>query len=260
MLLGEPPRTDFDVRFSLFGIPIRITPFFWLAAALLGWHPTTNAQGQSDPRLLIGWCAAVLISILIHELGHAFAFRYFGTMSHVVLYHFGGVAVPDSYGSSFNMGRSRNPYSQIMISLAGPVAQLTAALVVILIVAASGHNVPLYGFVGRLLPRPLVPDIQSEALFYSTQFFLYISVYWALLNLLPVYPLDGGQIARELFVIFGRGDGIKNSLLLSLLTGGGVALLAFGNQDFYLGMLFGMLAFSSYQILQAYGGGFGGRW
>jgi Zn-dependent protease len=260
VLLGEPPRTEFDLNFSLFGFPIRITPFFWLASLLLGWNPTSH-EGKTDPKLLIAWCVAVLVSILIHELGHSFAFRYFGTMSHVVLYHFGGVAVPDSYSSSFsNLGRSKNPHAQIMISLAGPVAQMAAAMFLIGIIAASSHNVPLYGFVGDLLPRPAVPDLQPDTLFYFTQFFLYISVYWALINLLPVYPLDGGQIARELFLLYGRGDGIRHSLMLSVFTGGVVALLAFGNQDFYLGILFGMLAYSSYQVLQAYGGGYGGRW
>ncbi len=261
MLLGEPPRTDFDINFSLFGFPIRITPFFWLAAVLLGWSSTTNSQGQSDPKMLVAWCVAVLLSILIHELGHAFAFRYFGSAAHVVLYHFGGVAVPEGYGSSFgSAGRSRNPYAHIMISLAGPVAQMAVAVLLIGIVAVSGHDVPLGGFVGALLPRQVAPPLQPFTLLAFTAYFLYISVYWALINLLPVYPLDGGQIARELFQLYSRGDGIKNSLLLSVFTGGAVALLAFSNRDFYLGILFGMLAYSSYQVLQAYGGGYGRRW
>jgi Zn-dependent protease len=180
-------------------------------------------------------------------------------MSHIVLYHFGGVAVPDSYGSSFsNMGRSRNPHAQVMISLAGPLAQMAVAMVLIGVIAASGYNVPLYGFIRKLLPPQPLLDLQPDTLFYFAQFFLYVSVYWALVNLLPVYPLDGGQIARELFLLYGRGDGIRNSLLLSMLTGAGIALFAFGNQQFYLGILFGMLAYSSYQVLQAYGG-FGGR-
>ena len=30
--------------------------------------------------------------------------------------------------------------------------------------------------------------------------FIQIGLFWAVMNLIPVYPLDGGQIARELFV------------------------------------------------------------
>lgn len=258
MLLGEPPRTQFDIQVGLFGFPIRVTPFFWIAALLLGWSGT-----DGDPHLLIAWVCAVFLSILIHELGHAFAFRYFGTQAHVVLYHFGGLAIPDGYG----MG-ARDPYRQIAISLAGPVAQMAGALVLMLIVAVSGHQIPLGGFLGELLPIVDAPSLPRDTrltsfLFFFVVFFLYVSLYWALLNLLPIYPLDGGQIARELFSVFGGSDGIKNSLILSVCTGGAVAVFALLNGETYLLILFGMLAASSYQTLQAYmggGGGFGRRW
>ena len=253
MLLGEPARTQLDLQFPLFRFPIRITAFFWLAAVLLGYGST-----QGDPQLLVSWVLAVLLSILIHELGHAFAFRYFGIESRVVLYHFGGLAIPDGYGSG-----GQDPRRQIAISFAGPVAQILGALIVMALIAGTGHRIPLVGFLGQLLPEVDAPDIANSQLSFFTVFFLYVSVYWALLNLLPIYPLDGGQIARELFVIFNRSDGIKNSLILSVCTAGAVGVFALTNGELYMVILFGMLAASSYQTLQAYlgrGGGFGGRW
>lgn len=253
MLLGEPARTQLDLPFKLFGFPIRITAFFWLAAVLLGYGST-----QGDPQLLISWVLAVLLSILIHELGHAFAFRYFGTESRVVLYHFGGLAIPDGYGTGI-----QDPRRQIAISFAGPVAQISGALIVMALIAGTGHQIRLVGFLGQLLPEVDAPPIENERLFFFTAYFLYVSVYWALLNLLPIYPLDGGQIARELFVIFNRSDGIKNSLILSVCTAGAVGVFALLNGEIYMVMMFGMLGASSYQTLQAYlgrGGGFGGRW
>ena len=93
-------------------------------------------------------------------------------------------------------------------------------------------------------------------------FLLAPSMYWALLNLLPVYPLDGGQIAREVFTISNPNTGIRNSLILSIVAGAAVAIFALRRGDTFLAIMFGMLAFSSYQTLQAYsgrGGGFGGR-
>lgn len=192
MLLGEPPRTQYDLQFGLFGFPVRITPFFWLAAVLLGWSGT-----QGNPHQLLSWVLAVGISILIHEMGHAFAFRYFGTHSHVVLYHFGGLAVPDGQVSN-----TRDPYRQIAISFAGPAAQVVAAVLVMAGVLASGHAIPLGGFIGQLLPVVDAPLLPFNALGLFIAYFLIVSVYWALLNLLPIYPLDGGQISRELFVIF----------------------------------------------------------
>lgn len=252
MILGEPPRTQFDVNFSLFGFPVRIAPFFWIAAVLLGYGNT-----QGDPPLLLAWILAVGGSILIHELGHAFAFRYFGSHCHIVLYHFGGLAVPDSHSMT-----ARDPYRQIAISIAGPVAQLSGALLMMMSLLFLGYSIPLFGFVGNLLPIIDAPG-PPLSVYWFVVYFLYISVYWSLLNLLPIYPLDGGQISRELFVIFSRTDGIKNSLLLSVFTAGAVALFALTNRDNYLMIMFGMLAYSSYQTLQAYNGrgsGYGRGW
>ena len=64
MLIGEPPRTPYDLNFSLLGIPVRIHPFFWLAGLLLG-------PRQGGPPAILLWIAAVFLAILVHELGHA---------------------------------------------------------------------------------------------------------------------------------------------------------------------------------------------
>jgi len=87
VFLGEPPRSQGDFQFPIAGFNIRVTPWFWLATALLGIR-------NDDPRLVVVWVIAVFISIVIHELGHAFAFRYYGYNAHIVLYHFGGLAIP----------------------------------------------------------------------------------------------------------------------------------------------------------------------
>jgi hypothetical protein len=78
------------------------------------------------------------------------------------------------------------------------------------------------------------------------------------MNLLPVYPLDGGQISRELFLMGDAHGGMEKSLWLSVIVGGCAAVLGLLLlQSLLMALLFGSLAFSSYQILQQYGGG---RW
>jgi stage IV sporulation protein FB len=264
VFLAEPQRTQYDLHFQLLGIPVRVSPFFWVAALVLGW----NLTGADGLRVLL-WIAAVFLSILVHEFGHALAFRRFGISSYVVLYHFGGLAVPQSSHSSFGFGRSLNSKQQIFVSAAGPAAQLALAAVVVILVRVAGHAVP---FPISMLPTAIQPIAQNLLVGNSTQipnapmFYLVLSillpsVFWALLNLLPVYPLDGGQIARELFLLFNVRDGIRNSLILSIVTGAAVAVYSFSQQDVFLAIMFGLLAFSSYQVLQAYsgrGGGFGG--
>ncbi|MBC8353242.1 MAG: hypothetical protein H8E66_14690 [Planctomycetes bacterium] len=292
MLLAEPQRTPYDLHFQIFGFEIRVSPFFWVAAALLGWGITsgmfkdfelTDHRAQiinslsieersqlrpedaaeislieSNPGhggLLLIWIAAVFISILIHELGHAFAMRRYGTHSYIVLYHFGGLAVPDSGAGFMGMGGRRDSKQQIVISAAGPAAQLVLAAIIVALLQASGTSLR-YGipFLESIVPLESGALMTSMPLMAVCYFLILPSIFWALLNLLPVYPLDGGQISRELFTIFSPRDGLKNSLILSIATGGLVAGYGLMNGDMMLGMMFGMLAFSSYQILQQYSG------
>jgi stage IV sporulation protein FB len=128
MLLAEPPPTAWDLHFQLLGINVRISPFFWLGTALLGWSFAQAVAKDPDGNLNVGmglimWIGVVLVSIVAHEFGHVFAFRYYGIDADVVLYQFGGLAVPRG---SFGFGRQVRLGSkeQIVISGAGPAASL----------------------------------------------------------------------------------------------------------------------------------------
>jgi len=303
VFLAEPQPTAYDLRFSVLGFPVRVAPWFWIVALVLGWNLTMGVHEQitalermraeeierlestgeteeaegvrqipavTSPGpgvLMVVWVAAVFTTILVHELGHALVMRYYGMGASIVLYHFGGMAIPDG-GSSFgSFGHSHSrlrPTHQIAISAAGPGAQLLLVAVVILCVRMAGYSLgfslwPLDDLLSRLGGRP-IPSLPVDlALF----FLLAPSIYWALLNLLPVYPLDGGQIAREVFTLSNPHSGIRNSLILSVAAGAAVAIYALSRGDTFLAIMFGMLAFSSFQVLQAYsgrGGGFGRPW
>jgi len=76
------------------------------------------------------------------------------------------------------------------------------------------------------------------------------------MNLLPVYPLDGGQIAMSMLILKDPWRGAEKALWISTVTGGVVAIsAALLFQSLYLTMLFGSLAYSSYMALQQMGGG-----
>ena len=124
MLLGEPQTTPYDLHFQLLGIRVRISPWFWLVATFLGWNLISNPPPTypAPAILLIMWISSVYFTILVHEMGHAMAFRYYGIDSHIVLYHFGGLAIPDSGPTGF--GARIDPKAQIIISAAGPAAPI----------------------------------------------------------------------------------------------------------------------------------------
>lgn len=273
MFLAEPQKTPYDFHFQILGFNVRVSPFFWAAGALLGWNwalgwsdafDTNPVFAESNPgqgALLLMWIAIMFISILIHELGHTFAMRRYGTRAYVVLYHFGGLAIPESTSSFMGMGRSRTPREQIVISAAGPAVQLVLAAAVILLCKSQGYAVATgLSFVDEPLQLRHGNVIESAPLFAVVQALLFVNVFWALMNLLPVYPLDGGQISRELFTLYAPRDGVRNSLILSIIAGGLIAAWALQSGQMMLGMMFGMLAFSSFQILQQFsgrGGGYG---
>jgi Zn-dependent protease len=149
-----------------------------------------------------------------------------------------------------------------VISAAGPAASLLLGICVAAIFYVGGFAVPN--------PLPFIKQLDfleegrlgSAVLWYSLYAILFVNIWWAFMNLLPVYPLDGGHISRELFLINNYQTGIRHSLILSIVVAAAVALWAFSRQDTYLGLMFGMLGFSSYQTLQQYSGrgGFGGGW
>lgn len=266
MFLAEPPATAYDLHFSLGPFRIRVTPFFWLVAVLLGWElcigMAESSNGEANKGvLLILWVAAVFLSILVHELGHALAHRYYGMGSSIVLYHFGGLAIPDSASSFGGFARRRQEGNQIVISAAGPGAQLLLAAAIAAGLRASGRSLNyVVPYLEQVFPLGGGDPFASFALQAFLFYLMVTSVLWALLNLLPVYPLDGGRIAREVFLIFDPANGVRGSLILSIVAGIGIAIYAFSHGDGYLAIMFGFLAFSSFQILQAYSGYGGGRW
>lgn len=262
-MLGEPGQTAYDLHFRALGFPVRVTPLFWVVVIFLGWDLVIGLNralpdGPHRAMIFVLWIAAVFGSILIHELGHAVAMRHFGLDAAIVLYHFGGLAIPRS-GRGYMASAAARPAGQMMISIAGPAAQLAAAGLVLAVVVASGHEALLLRAFGDFWPMPTADPLPSVSLDMAVTFFIVPSVFWALINLLPVYPLDGGQIAREALMKFGARQGIERSLMLSVGTGATVCFLAFTRQNLFLAMLFGFLAYSSYMTLKAYRGQGGGR-
>ncbi|MGD9720278.1 MAG: site-2 protease family protein [Pirellulales bacterium] len=247
MLLTEPSRSPYDLNFSVLGIPVRVHPFFWLVTLLLG------LGGNDDPKLMILWVGACFVSILVHEMGHALAARSHGWEPWITLYGFGGLA---SYRPTYYSPRSR-----ILISMAGPGAGFLFALAIAGALAASGHQVQFDPTFSAVVPVrwEFLESKYGNLLIFDL---FYINIFWGLVNLLPIYPLDGGQITREVFSLTSGREGPRQSLVLSIVAAGGLAAWAFlGLGDQFLAIFFGYLAYTSYTSLRGLygpGGGLGG--
>lgn len=242
MLLGEPPPTQYDLNFPLLGFPVRINPWFWLMALILG-------SSLQKPAAIITWVVAVFLSILVHELGHALVMRTYGIRPWIVLYAMGGLTCYDPRDSFRSKGSDW--LGQVLISLAGPVAGFLLAALIVLVVAMAGYGQPVdFRSMWGLAHAVQLPNLRLTSLLNDIFF---ISAFWGLINLMPVYPLDGGQIAREILLKLNPCDGIRQSLLLSTFVGAALAVFGLVKwHDMYVAFFFGYLAYASFATLQAY--------
>jgi Zn-dependent protease len=252
-MLAEPQASAYDVHFSLFGIPIRIAWTFWLLPLVLGYELVRSIDRSlpNSPGILplMGVCVlGVFASLLVHELGHALMMRRYGVHAGIVLYHFGGLAIPLAGRQTGRTALRLPPAANIAITAAGPLAQLLAAALVIGLLMSRGFSSPVgpQWFEG-LWSGELRP-ISSPIGFVLAFFFLWPSIFWAILNLVPVLPLDGGQIAREVIALL-RGPA-QLAWQLSLFAAVLMAVWGYRSGQLFLMILFASLAYSSFEQLQ----------
>lgn len=245
LLFQEPPTTRYDLNFSLARVPVRVHPIFWLVAIIFSFSP-------NNLLLLPLGVAIIFVSILIHELGHALLMQRFGLPSHVVLHGMGGLAIPGSvrWGSGYaNIGLGLR--EENLISFAGPLAGFFVAGIVIALSALVGATI-VPSFALLIVPTVYVSlPFGGGVLNYVVNTLIWVNLVWGFVNLLPVYPLDGGQIARRSLVRLNPIDGGRNSLYLSIGTAAVVALaglLLFSS--LWMALLFGWLAFEGWQTLR----------
>jgi Zn-dependent protease len=243
VLLQEPPRSEGDLNFSLFGVPVRVHPMFWLLTLILG-------LGYREPMALLTWIVAAFLSILVHEMGHAAATRLFGFYPYVVLYGMGGLTLrgPGALGA-----RNPGPAGEIAVSAAGSGAQFALAAAVYYLLKLTRYEVVVVtGFPYVALPVLIDPNVPAGFAVFVNQLFL-VSVFWGLLNLLPIYPLDGGQISREFLQRVMPREGLRLSLMISAFAAVFFAVYAAVEwRSVLTALFFGYMGFASLQALTAY--------
>ena len=153
------------LQFSILGIPVRVEPWFWITMAFIGGG--LHATNSTDILLVLVFVFAGFLSIMIHELGHALTIRRYGLPAAITLQAFGGYA-------SFPVGKLDRKQS-FVVTAAGPVLQFVFG--VLLIVLVPSISIPE----GSLF-LPFLRDL------------IWVSIAWSILNCLPVYPMDGGQM------------------------------------------------------------------
>lgn len=223
MFVGDGSH-PLDKQFYLgryFGIPLyfHIILVFFLGFELL------SAVFRGSLWLML-WPIIIVFSVYLHELGHALSSAYFGARPHrIVLHLFGGVAeVPGGLRIK----------QELWVIAWGPIVSLLLLILGYTLMKVGG-NQSAWGTIGYL--------------FYRINLILF------LFNVLPIYPLDGGQITRQWMTLrMGRTEGIRRSLpwsMLFLILAGMFGLLILRGSLGVLTLIIAMfLAFYNHQQWQ----------
>jgi len=209
------------------GIPIYLDLMFVLVLLVFTYRYfiAGSTQAMSAGFVII---VGLLLSILLHELGHAFAGRLFGAqVSHIELTGLGGLA-------HFERSLPGSVFARSVIFLAGPAVNLGLWL------GLDWLAVQAFGGGKFILGLPITVLAQAN---------LVLLVF----NLLPAYPLDGGQtLDAWLGAILGPVWSVRIVATLGLICAAGIAYLAFPSAIFLLIVAL-FLAMWNWQKLQGLG-------
>lgn len=220
------PTRDGSFRlFRFSGIDVFLHWSWFLVAAYI---VTSRVGNYSSPLWNAVEYLSLFVIVLMHEFGHSLACRSVGGRSdQIVLWPLGGVAY---------VAPPQRPGAQLWSIAAGPLVNVALIPVLYLVVRVAD---------GRGL------QASNPDLFECLVMVRNINIVILLFNLLPIYPLDGGQILRSLL---WYAMGPVNSLLVAagigLAGGAGLVIWALGRGSIFLAVLAGFLLFNCVQALR----------
>jgi Zn-dependent protease len=206
------------------GVRLRVHAFFLLFAILTLQYcvPSSSgdllASGEANSRLAMPLlCLAVLFcSVIVHELGHAFAAaRLGGYIEQIVIAPWGGLSEPQAPSDS---------QSQLLVAVGGPAVTAGVCLF------SSFWLLVLGSFSGELLLSPLQSHVFDASNYPTLSLRVLLWVNWLLLlvNLLPAFPFDGGRMLRPLLSHFvGYQAAVWTVSVLAKMTAALLVVVAF---------------------------------
>ena len=218
-----PTRKGSIHLFRLFGVDVFLHWWWFLVAV---YEIQSRAGRYSSVTWNVVEYLALFLIVLMHEFGHALACRQVGGRAdQIVLWPLGGVAYVDP---------PQRPGATLWAIAAGPLVNVALIPVLLALNAVGRSSGWAIGF----------PD------FYKlVRAVLYIDVVLLVFNILPVYPLDGGQILRSLlWFVLGRARSLMVATVVGLLGVVGFIGLAIYVRDAWLGII------AFYMLMNCWGG------
>ena len=210
--------------FRLFGIDVRLHWMWFLVAFFI-------IQFRSKQYTSLAWNALEYVTlfaiVLMHEFGHALACRSVGGRAdRILLWPLGGVAFVDP---------PPRAGAHLWSIVAGPLVNVVLLPLTIIpaVMVTTGQWM-------------VSPDLAN----YITAL-AWINAVLLVFNLLPIYPLDGGQILRSLlWFVIGPGRSLMVASVIGMVGAGAFGLLALYIRDTWLVVLAAFGAFQSWTGFQ----------
>ena len=206
-----PTRQGSFRLFRLFGIDVFLH-WSWLLIAV---YQVSRTRGYTSPIWAVLEYLALFGIVLIHEFGHALACRQVGGQANLILlWPFGGVAY---------VSPPQRPGATLWSIAAGPLVNVALVPVLTGLV-----------YLSRALGWPdALPDAH-----YCLRTIWFINIALLIFNLLPVYPLDGGQILRSLlWYPFGRARSLMVAAVIGFIGLTGLLIFAVRNEAVWMAIL-----------------------
>ncbi len=203
-------------------IPVKIAPSFFVMALILGFLNTFSLMGT------IIWAFVIFVSVLVHEYGHAIAATLFGQNAQIQLFSFGGLTLPQ--------GKKLKAWQEFVVIAMGP---------------AFGFG--LY-FLTRFVPLEAVNKLGTVGpyLAYTVIVAQFINLFWTVINLIPILPLDGGHLLRVVLGAFIGHKSWKVSFVISLVLSALGSLCFFFMGQIFIGAIFLLFTFQSFETLRQF--------
>jgi Zn-dependent protease len=164
---------------SIGGTAIRIHVTFLLFLIWLGaiYYRQGGAEAAWQGTIFI---VLIFLCVLLHELGHVFAARYYGVPTRdVTLWPFGGIA---------SMERMpEKPGQELAVALAGPAVNVVIAAALLL-------------WLGPQLNPENLTQIENPAVSMAAKV-AGANIILVLFNMIPAFPMDGGRVLRAVLAM-----------------------------------------------------------
>lgn len=192
---------------ELFGVPVRVHVTFILLA-VAGGLELALSHGLVGALFALVVVALFAVCVLLHELAHAGVAALFGAppISTVLL----------PLGGTTRFARSLGPLEEIAVYAAGPIASFAVAVALAVGLALSGTTVP----------EPTEWAFEPDTLG-LVMALVFANVMLAMINVLPLHPLDGARVLRGVLALIIGADraAVATAMLGQVLAGSAVIFL-----------------------------------